>query len=248
MSRPLKLVAAVLVLAAGGAVALAAGSAPARTRSHAIICPLEPSDTITYPCCGPPVATAGSTAAVYPCCGTPLPINCPVGLTLAPSKNPSTAGQKVTLTGRWPGGTAGQTVDLFQELPGAKTFTKVAQTKSGSLGDFKFVRKGVETNRKWYVKVGNEQSLTLDQWVKAVVTLRGDSRLRGHVLPNHAGERVWIEGQASGRWKVVARSRLTRASTYRAKGCEGTVRVVFPGDRRNVRSASSEQSAACSGY
>ena len=247
MSRLLKLVASVLVFAAGGGVALAAGSAPAQSRSHMIVCPLEPNNTITTTCCGPPVVTAAASSA-FVCCGTPQAIGCPIGLTLSSSPNPSVAGQKLTLTGRWPGGTAGRSVELFQELPGAKTFTKVAHTRTGSLGDFQFVRKGVQTNRKWYVAVGTEHSVTVEQRVKAVVTLRGGSPLLGHVTPNHAGEGVWIEGQTSGQWKVVARPRLTRASTYRAMGCEGTVRVVFPGDRRNVRAASAKHASVCSSY
>jgi hypothetical protein len=244
MSRPLKLVAAVLVLAAGGAVALAAGSAPARTRSHAIICPLEPSDTITYPCCGPPVATAGSTAAVYPCCGTPLPINCPVGLTLSSSADPSVAGHKITLSGHSPAGTAGQTVDLFQELPGATTFSKVAQTKTGSLGDFQFVRKGVQTNRKWYVKAGSEQSITIAQKVKAVVRLTRALDVR--TMPNHACENALLQRRAGQRWVKVAtldiRGRVNRnPSRFCASAVlagRGEFRAVFPGDTRNVRSVS----------
>jgi hypothetical protein len=239
MSRLLKLIASICVLAAGGAVALAAGSAPAQTRSHMIICPLEPNDTITQPCCGPPIVTAASSA-VIPCCGTPLPINCPSGLTLSSSADPSVAGQKITLTGRWPGGTAGQTVDLFQELPGAKRFTKVAAAKTGSLGDFKFVRKGVETNRKWYVAVGSERSLTVDQRVKAVVTLKPGRRpndFHGRVTPKHPAEEMSVERQKGPRWVVIARPRLSPNSTYafKAKLCNSTVRVLFPGDQRNVR-------------
>ena len=58
----LKLIASALVLATGSAVAVAAGSAPAHTRSDMIVCPLEPNDTVTTPCCGPPIVTA----VIYP--------------------------------------------------------------------------------------------------------------------------------------------------------------------------------------
>lgn len=243
MSRPVTLVCCAIALAAGAGAALAA-AAPAQHSSHMIVCPLEPNDTITTTCCGPPVVTAAASPA-FVCCGTPQPIACPIGLTLSPSANPSVAGQKVTLTGRWPGGTAGQTVELFQELPGSKTFTKVAHTKTGSLGDFQFVRKGVETNRKWYVKVGSETSATIAQRVKAVVTLTSRG---GRVTPNHAGERVWVERQTGLRWVVVARPRLNRESTYRFSGSpcrRPALRAVFPGDRRNVRSA---WNAICGSY
>jgi hypothetical protein len=249
MSRPLKLIMCAAALSAGGGVALAAaapGSAPARGGSHVIVCPLEPNATVTTPCCGPPVVTVALAAPV--CCGTPEPINCPVGVALSSSPNPSTAGQKVTLSGRSPGNTAGQTVDLWQEVPGAKTFTDVAHTQTGPLGQFRFVRKGVETNRMWYVTVGSEHSVTSDQQVMAVVTFSLGAAMHGQVTPNHAGERVWLEQKAASGWKVVARARLSGESTYgfRASPCEGLQRVVFPGDRRNAPSASPQLAAVCS--
>jgi hypothetical protein len=249
MSRLLKLIASILALAAGGAVALAAGSAPAQTRSHMIICPLEPNDTITQPCCGPPIVTAAGSSA-FPCCGTPLPINCPSGLTLSSSADPSVAGHKITLSGRWPGNKAGQTIDLFQELPGAKAFRKVASTKTGSLGDFKFVRKGVETNRSWYVTAGSERSITLSQLVRVVVTVSSSAGpLHGRVTPNHAGEQIWMERRAGGRWQVTERSRLSRQSTWVVKRTPcSRDRIVFPGDRRNAWSARVLNIGSCSVY
>jgi hypothetical protein len=240
-------------LAGGGGAALAAGSAPARTGSHMIVCPLEPSVTITTPCCGPPIVTAASAAVIYPCCGTPQPINCPVALTASASPNPSIAGQKVTISGRWPGNTAGQTVDLWQELPGAKTFTEVAHATTGSLGEYQFVRKGLKTNRKWYVSVGSEQSGKVDQKVVAVVTLEsggGANGYRGRVTPNHAGERVWVERQSGASWVVIARPRLSSRSTYSFTRnlCNTTSRVVFPGDRRNVQSPSDTMRQSCASF
>jgi hypothetical protein len=246
MSRPLTLIASVVVLAAGGGVAVAAGSAPAQSRSHMIVCPLEPNDTITTTCCGPPVVTAAASPAAFVCCGTPQPIDCPLGLTLSSSADPSMAGQKITLTGRWPGGTAGQTVELFQGLPGAKTFSKVAHTKTSSLGDFKFVRKGVETNRKWYVKVGSEQSLTIAQQVKAVVKLTRAFDV--HVKPNHACEQVLVQRRAGHSWKNAGRMEIAGRVVTGGGGrfCGsffgvlggGEFRAVFPGDVRNIRSVS----------
>lgn len=237
MSPLLKLIACTVVLAAGGGAALAAGSVPARTDSHMIVCPLEPNSTITIPCCGPPIVTAASSAFI--CCGTPQPIACPIGLTLASSSDPSVAGQKVTLTGRWPGGTTGQTVVLWQRLPGAKQFTKVGQTNTGSLGDFQFVRTGITTNREWYVTVGSERSLTVAQQVKAVVTF--SSSLLVHVSPDHAGERVLIQQRMPHAWVVTLRPRLDRSSSVQIQvGGHGgfDLRAVFPGDKRNTRSAS----------
>lgn len=237
MSRLLKLIASVFVLAAGGALALATGSAPAKSSSQMIVCPLEPNDTITQPCCGPPIATAARSAAVV-CCGTPEPINCPLGMTLASSANPSIAGHKITLTGRWPGNTAGQSVDLWQEAAGAKSFTKVASTTTGSAGAFQFVRRGVNTNRTWYASAGGEHSLMVVQAVRAVVTLGASG---GRVTPNHAGERVLIERHSGGGWTVIARPRLSKASTYTIglkRSQLDELRAVLPGDKRNIRSVS----------
>jgi hypothetical protein len=246
VSRLLKLIATVVVLAAGGAVALAAGSAPARTRADVIVCPLEPNDTITTPCCGPPIVTAAARPAIaccataspaINCCATVQPITCPVGMTLSSSKSPSLAGQKITLTGQWTGSASGQTVDLWQKLPGAKAFTKVAHTTTGSLGEFQFVRKGVETNRTWYASVGTEKSAVVDQRVAAVVTVQvSGKRVHGGITPSHAGEWIKIERRAGSRWLVLARRRLSRSSTYAATVSGASLRVVFPGDRRNIRS------------
>jgi hypothetical protein len=172
MGRLLKLIASMLVLAAGGGAALAAASAPARTASQMIVCPLERGATVPT-CCGPPIVT-NSVEPAYPCCGpvvttccgTPQPSICPVGLTLSSSPDPSIAGRKVTLTGHWSGDASGQAVVLWQKLPGAKHFKDVARTKTAFSGGFRFVRKGVKTNRKWYVSVGTERSATIDQRVK----------------------------------------------------------------------------------
>jgi hypothetical protein len=234
MSRSLKLIMCAAALSAGGGVALAAaapGTAPARGGSHVIVCPLEPNATVTTLCCGP--VTVASAAPV--CCGTPEPINCPVGVTAGSTLDPSTAGQKVTISGRWSGDAAGQAVDLWQELPGAKTFTDVAHTRTGPLGQFQFVRKGVETNRSWYVSVGSEHSLTVQQQVRAIVKLTG---LDGQLAPNHAGERMSIEDKTASGWALIARPRVSPASTFSFRSAHGEVRAVFQGDARNIRSVS----------
>jgi hypothetical protein len=173
---------------------------------------------------------------------TPQPIACPLRLTIASTPNPSTAGKKVTITGRWSGTTAGTTVQLWQKLPGGTTFKEVAQTSNGATGQYEFVRPAVETSRQWYVTAGGDRSPTVVQRVRATVTLT--RLLHVHVSPNHAGERVLIEQRTKHGWKVIARPRLTRSSSSQgsvpvAIG-SGTVnlRAVFPGDGRNARSIS----------
>lgn len=244
MSRPLKLICCAVVLATGGGVAIVA-AASAHPVSHMIVCPLD-LRAGPPPCCGPPLV---ATTAVIPCCGSPEPVNCPVGLTAGSSRDPSTAGQRVTITGS-SGDTAGQTVELWQKVAGAKNFSKVATTTTGSLGTFQFVEKGVETNRKWYVSAGSTKSATIDQAVKAVVTVVLGRHLHGHVTPNQAGEWVWLERQDGSRWRVIVRRRLSRQSTFAFApfGCGSRGRVVFPGDRRNMQSASREVVGVCGTY
>jgi hypothetical protein len=226
---------------AGAGVALAAAGP---TAAPAIICPLEPNSTVTT-CCGPPVVTA-ARAAVIPCCGPVTvarasAIACPViPLTISSSRDPSTAGQSVTISGHWIGGRAGPNVVLWQKLPGSTSFKRLAHTTTSSSGDYKFVRSGVETNREWYVAVSGVHSLTIQQRVRAVVTLNiANGSFRGRVSPNHAGERVLFEQDTASGWKVIARPRLSRDSGYSvASRLAPSLRAVFPGDRRNVRSVS----------
>jgi hypothetical protein len=67
----------------------------------------------------------------------------------------------------------------------------------------------------------------------------------GRVTPNHGGERVFLEEKklTSDEWHTLKRASLTSASTYaiayrwRVPG-ERDVRVVFPGDSRNLRGES----------
>jgi hypothetical protein len=250
MGRVLKLLAATVVATAGVAIALAtAGPASA----PAIICPLEPAQTITTPCCGPPVlATPAARPAVFPCCVccvTPVAKASPalficLPLTISASPDPSTAGRNVTVSGHWSAGTAGVTVALWQKLPGSKTFTQVDTTTTGPSGNYQFVRTGINTNRQWYVTAMSTRSFTIDEGVHAVVTLRASGFARyGVVTPNHAGERVLFEQHTSSGWRVIASPRLSATSKYSvmplALAAGGSAfRTVLPGDKRNVRSMS----------
>jgi hypothetical protein len=116
----------------------------------------------------------------------------------------------------------------------------MAHTTTSSSGEYKFVRSGVETNREWYVSVSSVRSLTIEQRVKAVVTLASSAAgFSGRVTPDHGGERVLFEAESANRWIVIARPRLTRASSYSwGPVRRGVFRTVVPRDRRNIRSVS----------
>ena len=240
-------------VAAGAGVALAAAGP---STAPAIICPLEPNSTVPT-CCGPPVVTApAARPAAIPCCVCCGPVTVAsrsaaiacLPLTISSSPDPSTAGHTVTISGRRAGAGSGALVVLWEKLPAAKGFKDVAHTTTGSSGQYQFVRTGVETNRKWYVASGGLRSVTLDQQVKAVVTLTRD--LDVHVSPNHACERLLLERRTAHGWVVMDREAIPGTVRHRDSitscGQAGffaisrpiELRAVFPGDARNIRSVS----------
>ena len=245
----------------------AAGSVP-----H-IVCPQQARPSVV-PCCPVPVDGTNGTSSsphVLPCCtqsSTCCPTTtcctqtaccatpCTLGaLTIASSPDPSTAGQKIVISGGVtsnPPPTGAQVV-LWREMSGQSTFHQVAQTTTDSAGQYKFTLKRgmINADQRWYVTANGLQSPTLHQHVKALVGLTGlhsvvvgqAMLLRGHVTPSHAGQVILIEQREGGTWTVVARPRLGHASDYgvmRRFTRSGTValRTVLPGDSRNDRSGS----------
>jgi len=226
-------------------VALAAAG-PAS--APAIICPLEPAQPITTPCCGPPVlATSAARPAVIPCCvccvttvakASPALIIC-LPLTISASPDPSKAGRNVTVSGHRSAGTAGVTVALWEKRPAAKGFKQIATTTTDSSGNYQFVRSGVTTNRQWYVTAMSTHSFTIDEGVHAVVTL--SHTLHVAVSPSHDGEQVLLQEREGHAWSVIAHIRLpqsTAMATSLPQGKTVKLRAVLPADKRNVRSVS----------
>lgn len=231
-------------LLALGAAGAGPGSATTARASQTIVCPLEPAGHVVT-CCGPPVQgaqpccppTATGTEIAQPICCPPN-ADCAAGLTIGSTPNPSTAGHQVTISGRLLSGGAGTPVALWQALPGG-AFVQVAQTTTNSIGGYEFVRSGAETNRQWYVSASSLHSATIDQSVRAVVTL--SKSLRVHVSPNHARERVWLQQREGAKWVVIARARLDGSSSAVITAAVSAnqpveLRVVLPGDKRNLRS------------
>jgi hypothetical protein len=226
---------------------MASGSAPI------IVCPLAANSVI--PCCGPPITHASSTDVIPPplCC--PPNALCALALAVKSAPNPSTAGGRVTVSGRLSGSPdVGSPVVLWQRLPGRTGFQRVATASTATAGQYTIARPAgaVETNRFWYVTAGGMRSRTVAQQVQATVTLTiaasgaapGQLRtFRGHVSPAHAGQRVVLEQRSHAGWQALARARLDRGSNFRLRhkfrhrGAK-QVRAVFPGDSRNIRSPS----------
>jgi hypothetical protein len=176
-------------------------------------------------------------------------------LTIVSSPDPSTAGQKVVISGAVAGTpVAGTQVVLWRELAHQSSFQQVAQTTTDSAGQYSFTLKRgtVMADQAWYVTSGGMQSSTVQQHVSALVALAASTRstvvgqailLHGHVTPSHPGQVVLVEAERGGTWHVIARPRLGRGSSYAVShqfAQAGTVvlKVVLPGDSRNELSAS----------
>jgi hypothetical protein len=143
------------------------------------------------------------------------------------------------VSGHWSAGTAGVTVVLWQKLPGSKAFKQVDTTTTDSSGNYQFVHTGVRTNRQWYVTAMSTRSFTIDEGVRAVVTV--SRSLHVAVSPNHDGEQVLLQERDGRAWSVIARIRLpqsTLISISLPQGKTAKLRAVLPADKRNVRSVS----------
>ncbi len=195
--------------------------------------------------CCPPIALP------HPFCCPPNAM-CVDPLTIAAAPNPATAPADVVVSGRLLLAGADTTVILYQELPGQNTFHRIARTETNRSGHYRFVRVGIETNREWFVTAKTEASAMLQLNVHALVTLAAPTAqpgvlpvvtLTGDVSPNHAAEPIRLEQRVLGRWRVIGETTLSKASRYvfhQRFTTAGTValRAVFPGDTRNILSAS----------
>ncbi|MBV9309329.1 MAG: hypothetical protein JOZ73_00765 [Solirubrobacterales bacterium] len=178
-------------------------------------------------------------------------------LTINAVPNPINAGDGVLIYGQLSGPhRANRSIRLFQRLtvPG-QHYQLVGRAKTDSSGLYEFVRADVTTNRNWFVAgPAGSHSRKVHERVHALVSINAsnispDTRhavvFTGHVTPNHAGERVFLQEQkgTSDDWRTLKSDRLNAGSNYSIKyrwstPGERDVRVVFRGDRRNIRSTS----------
>jgi hypothetical protein len=183
------------------------------------------------------------------------------GLTINAAPNPILAGESVLIYGQLnEAQPAGQTIVLYHHVAGShQGFTRIGRTTTDAHGFYEFPRPDglVRTNRAWFVReLGGQHvhSRTVYERVSALVSLaanpaNADTRQQvlfsGHVEPNHAGDRVYLQVQrgAGDNWSTIASGRLNAASNYlisyrwRVPGARD-VRAVFRGDDRNIRSES----------
>jgi hypothetical protein len=180
-------------------------------------------------------------------------------LTIAAVPNPILAGEAVLIYGRLlgPDG-AGQTIHLYHHIDGSGFgFASIGTTKTNSFGEYQFTRAEhvVMTNRAWFVRgPDGSHSRTIREQVAALVTVSASRdtadtaqpiTFTGHVSPNHAFDRVLLQKEnASGDdWSTIASgfvgpgSDFTIVHRFRVPDAY-SLRILLPGDARNVKSAS----------
>jgi hypothetical protein len=180
-------------------------------------------------------------------------------LTIAATPNPIFAGDAVLIYGRLEGaGNPGQPIRLYHRVAGSGTgFTLIGTTTTDSSGFYEFIRPDglVYTNRDWFVRgPDGAHSRTVHERVVALVSANASTTtsdtshpivFTGRVTPDHPFERVLLqEHTATGDdWRTLRAGFTDGGSTYtipyrwRIPG-QYDVRVVFPGDFRNVRGVS----------
>lgn len=193
------------------------------------------------------------------------------GLTIRVTENPIVDGDSILIYGRTTGNTnAGQQVNLYHHIAGSQRgYTIVQRTTTLTGGFYEFIRPAgvVDSNRSFFVTtdatpLGRDHSRTVFERVHARVTINAPTTaftnqnvaIVGQVAPNHASERVLLERQIGGArndFRVVGTTRLDASSNYRFVersriARDYTLRVVFPGDRRNLAGVSDEVSIAVS--
>ncbi len=187
----------------------------------------------------------------------------PHKLTINVPKNPIDANDTLDIFGKLSApNSANRTVVLYHRLPNQSRFTRVQRVQTDSAGLYVIHRVSgvVDTNRSWFVTAGRLRSRTVNEHVRALVTLNGPAgpyltgpkhavTFTGHVTPNHAGERVFLQrqfGADGNRWVTIDSGRIGRSSnysvrhTFRVPDGSNSLRVLFRGDRRNIRSVSPE--------
>lgn len=179
-------------------------------------------------------------------------------LSINASPNPIIGGEGVLIYGRLQGPSpGGQTIRLYRHLGGRPGYSPVGTTTTFPNGFYEFTRAAgvVYTNRDWFVRGPNGSfSRVVHEHVAALISLNASASstvtgkrvlFTGHVTPGHSFQRVLLQQQvgSSDDWRTLRSALLGPGSNYavayswRTPG-ERDIRVLFPGDARNIRSAS----------
>lgn len=180
-------------------------------------------------------------------------------LSINAAPNPIIAREGVLVYGQLTGrGVQGQTIRLYHHLLGGPPgYSLVSTTTTDSMGFYEFTRADglVDTNRSWFaVGPAGARSRAILERVAALVSITASTStattgqpitFSGHVVPNHASQRVLLQEQdrASDDWHTLTSALLGPGSdysvrfTWRTPG-ERDLRAVLPADVRNITSVS----------
>lgn len=186
------------------------------------------------------------------------------GVSIFAAPNPIVAGDAMLIYGKLTnsGGrpVANQAVVLWHRVNPNASFKPVQTTRTDSGGFYEFARADgvVISNRNWYVVADATRSRTVHERVFAQLTLQASSTsattatpvlFTGTVAPNHVGERVLLQrqvGPAGDDWRRIGAGVIGAGGTYSirhvfrrpAEVGPATIRTVFAGDGRNLRTPS----------
>jgi hypothetical protein len=170
------------------------------------------------------------------------------GLTINATPNPIVAGQGVLIYGQLKGSPVqGQPILLYHRVGLQRHFSLIGRTTTDQFG---FV-----TNRSWFVRgPSGSHSRTVHERVSAQISIAADKTtsdttqpitFTGTVSPTHRFQRVLLQEQVgqSDDWKTLKVGFLNASSSYSISyrwrvPNDRDVRVVLPGDPRNIRSES----------
>lgn len=202
-------------------------------------------------------ALAACAGAAVPCVAGAAPVH-NRGLTIHAVPHTIIAGEAVLIYGQLNGTDhANQPIYLYHRINPSRRFSLISVTHTNADGQYEFTRaEGVVlTNRSWFVRgPAATHSRTVHEQVAALVSIAPSSAsgttrhpivFSGHVTPAHAGARVKLQEQkgSSDDWHTIMTARLDASSDYnlayawRVPGAYN-VRVMFPGDGRNVSAPS----------
>lgn len=179
------------------------------------------------------------------------------GLTINVTPTHIISGEGVLIYGQLEGTTVSdQTIRLYHRINPNRAYTLVGTTTTDADGFYRFTRvEGVVlTNRSWFVRgPDHTHSRTVHVAVEALVSLAANNTnpdtlhpvtFYGEVFPLHRFQRVILQERTAGDdWSDLkigftgAFSNYSIVYRFKLPGIR-ELRVVFPGDRRNVRGAS----------
>ncbi len=210
---------------------------------------------VIAPIAGLAVAVVAGSSQPPAAAAVNLPPHHGPGLTIVATSNPAIAGHRVTISGELSGvpGARGDTLVLWERLPGQRQFRAAVQTSIGRGGRYRIVRRGgaVMRNARWYVTAAGFRSATITERVEAVVDASATAALTGsgetvtlsvHVSPSNPRARVDVQMLSGTKWSTLAAARLNRRSrllaTYELASEQSTLRVTLPGNGHNTLSTS----------